>query len=149
MVYPKYGLRPHRNCQSFYYCPEIWRDTTCSKPAALPLHTLIVSLTQSLRLFTMIQYNTIPYTSVLQCFSYIGKILWLTQYHGSAKLLANKHPKKISKHARYTQTPFLGVRVLSNSFVNPWYLVNRSNFPWYFPYKRKHCNTTVYGIIAL
>ena len=20
-------------------------------------------------------------------------------------------------------------------------------FPWYFPYKRKHCNTTVYGIV--
>ena len=27
---------------------------------------------------------------------YHGKILWLTQYHGSVKLLASKHPKKHS-----------------------------------------------------
>ena len=37
--------------------------------------------------------------------------------------------------------------VLANSFANPWYWVNRSIFPLYFPYKRKHCNTTVYGNI--
>ena len=40
------------------------------------LHALIVSLTQSQRLFTMLQYNTIPYTAVLQCFSFIGEIQW-------------------------------------------------------------------------
>ena len=36
---------------------------------------------------------------------------------------------------------------LANSFTNSWYWVNRIIFPWYFPYKRKHCNTTVHGII--
>ena len=41
---------------------------------------------------------------------------------------------------------FLGC-VLANSFSDRWYWVNRSIFPWYFPYKRKHCNTTVYGIV--
>ena len=49
----------------------------------------------------------------------------------------------------YTHSPYLGVQgyVLANSFADPWYCVNRSIFPWYFPYKRKHCNTTVYGIV--
>ena len=42
--------------------------------------------------------------------------------------------------------PALGC-VLANSSTDPWYWVNRSNFPWYFPYKIKNCNTTVYGII--
>ena len=41
---------------------------------------------------------------------------------------------------------FLGC-VLANSFMDPWYWVNRSIFPWYFPYKRKHCNMTMYGIV--
>ena len=36
--------------------------------------------------------------------------------------------------------------VLANSFVNPWYWVNPRIFPLYFPYKRKHCKTTKYGI---
>ena len=43
---------------------------------ALPLHALTVSLTQSKRLFTMLQYNTIPYPAVLQCFYFIGEIPW-------------------------------------------------------------------------
>ena len=58
----------------------------------------------------------------------------------------------------YTHSPYLGVRgrspremflgcVLAKSFADPWYWVNRSIFPWYLPYKRKHCNMTVYGII--
>ena len=58
----------------------------------------------------------------------------------------------------YSHSPYLGVRgwsprelflgcVLTNSFANPWYWVNHSIFPWYFSYKRKQCNTTVYGII--
>ena len=58
-----------------------------------------------------IQYHTIPSTTILQCFSFIGeipwKILWLTQYHGSTKLLANKHPKKNSQGLRL-QTPKWG-----------------------------------------
>ena len=61
----------------------------------------------------------------------------------------------------YTHSPYFGVLgrslgefflgcVLANSYVDPWYLVNRSIFPWYFfPYKRKHCNMVLYGIIAL
>ena len=58
----------------------------------------------------------------------------------------------------YTHSPYLGVRgwspqemflgcVLANSFADPWYWVNRSIFPWYLSYKRKHCNMIVYGII--
>ena len=27
--------------------------------------------------------------------------------------------------------------LLANNFEDPWYWVNRSIFPWYFPYKRK------------
>ena len=93
MVHPNDGLCPHKNCQSFYYCPERWRDTTYNNTIALPLHALTASLTQSHRLFT-IQYPTHPYyNSFLLYGKYHGKILWLTQYHGSAKLLANKHPK--------------------------------------------------------
>ena len=76
MVHPKDRLRPQINCQSFYYSPKISRVTTCIKIVALPLHALSVSLTQSQRLFTMLQYNTIPYIVVLQCFSFIGEIPW-------------------------------------------------------------------------
>ena len=41
---------------------------------------------------------------------------------------------------------FLGC-VLANSIVDPWYWVNPRIFPLYFPYKRKHCKLTVYGIV--
>ena len=49
----------------------------------------------------------------------------------------------------YTHSPCLGVRgyVLSNSFVDPWYWINPRIFPWYFPYKRKHCKTIEYGMV--
>ena len=62
-----------------------------------PLHFLF-PLSQSLphNHRDCLQYKIIPYTVVLQCFllqgKYHGKILWLTQYHGSAKLLSNTHP---------------------------------------------------------
>ena len=73
MVHPKLGLRPHINCQSFYYCLERWRDTTYSNTVALPLHALTVSLTQSQRLFT-IKNNTIH--SRVTILSFIGEIPW-------------------------------------------------------------------------
>ena len=67
------------------------------QPAAKPLHflfTLSQSLPHNHRDF--LQYKIIPYTYVLQFFLLYGKchakILRLTQYHGSAKLLANTHP---------------------------------------------------------
>ena len=68
----------------------------------------------------------------------------------------------------YTCSPCLGVRgsapesegfeggapkkkiwgcVLANSIADPWYWVNPSIFPLYFPYKIKHCKTTEYGIV--
>ena len=67
----------------------------------------------------------------------------------------------------YTHSPYLGVRssapkkgvwgqhpreqnlgcVLTNSIADPWYWVNPRIFPLYFPYKRKHCKTTVYAIV--
>ena len=53
-------------CQSFYYSPERWRDTPCSKTATLPLHALTVSLP--------IQYNTI--LSHFTMLSFIGEIQW-------------------------------------------------------------------------
>ena len=61
-------------------------------PAAKPLH-LLFTLSQSL-----FQYNNIHSHVTMLSFKgkYHGKILWLTQYHGSAKMLANTHPKKIS-----------------------------------------------------
>ena len=62
VVHPNDGLRPQKNCQSFYYRPERWRDTTCSKTVSLPLHALTISLTQSQILFTML--------------SFIGEIQW-------------------------------------------------------------------------
>ena len=37
--------------------------------------------------------------------------------------------------------------MLANNFVDPWYWVTHSIFPWYFPYKRKNCNTAMYGIV--
>ena len=43
----------------------------------------------------------------------------------------------------YTYSPNL----LANSFDDPWYWASCSIFPWYLPYKRKHCNTAVYGIV--
>ena len=58
MVHPNDGIRPQRNFHSFYYSPERWRDIAYRKTTALPLHTLIVSPTQSHGLFT-IQNNTI------------------------------------------------------------------------------------------
>ena len=50
----------------------------------------------------------------------------------------------------YTRSPTLGFGgeapenfflgcLLANIFADPWYCVNRSIFPWYFSYKRKHC----------
>ena len=50
----------------------------------------------------------------------------------------------------YTCSPCLGVLlgcVLANSIADPWYWVNPIIFPLYFPYKRKHCKTTEYGIV--
>ena len=58
----------------------------------------------------------------------------------------------------YTHSPYLGVWgmsprefflgcVLANSIADPWYQVNPRFFPLYFPYKRKHCKTTEYGIV--
>ena len=78
------------------YRPIKWRDTTCNNPTALPLHSLIVSLTQSQRLF----YNaTIQYIVVLQCFPFIGELPWenttghpIQRVH---KMLENKHPKNL------------------------------------------------------
>ena len=85
---------------------------------AKPLHFLFM-LSQSL------SHN---HKDCLQCYitihshvtmiSFIGekyhrKILWLTQYHGSAKLLANIHPKKISQGLR-PQTPKLGNECIVN-----------------------------------
>ena len=49
------------------------------QPTAIPLHFLFMlsqSLTESQRLFTMLQYNKKPYTDVLQLFSFIGEIPW-------------------------------------------------------------------------
>ena len=76
------------------YHPTRWRDTTCNNPIALPLHSLTVSFTQSQRLF----YNaTIQYTTLLQCFLFIGELPWEnTMGHPKPwvhKLLANKDPK--------------------------------------------------------
>ena len=70
-------------------------DTTYNNPAALPIHTLTFSLTQSHRLF----YNaTIQYIAILQCFDFIGELPWEnTTGHPIPwvhKLLAKKHPKK-------------------------------------------------------
>ena len=68
------------------------------QPAAKPLHFLF-TLSQSLphNHKDCLQYKIIQYRVVLQCFllygKYHGKILWLTQYHGSAKMLANTNPK--------------------------------------------------------
>ena len=58
----------------------------------------------------------------------------------------------------YTRSPCLGVRersprffflrcVLANSIADLWYWVNPRIFPLYFPYKRKHCKSTSYGIV--
>ena len=43
-------------------------------------------------------------------------------------------------------SPALGY-VLANIFADPWYWVNPRIFPLYFPYKRKRCKTTEYGIV--
>ena len=54
-------------------------------------------------------YNTIQIHVKMLYFikeKYQGKILRLTQYHGSAKLLANTHPKYFLQGHR-PQTPFL------------------------------------------
>ena len=37
--------------------------------------------------------------------------------------------------------------MFANSIAGPWYWVNPRIFPLYFPYKRKHCKTTKYGIV--
>ena len=58
----------------------------------------------------------------------------------------------------YTHSPCLGVWgwspqeffwgcLLANSIVDPCYWVNPRIFPLYFPYKRKHCKMTQYGIV--
>ena len=41
------------------------------------------------------------------------------------------------------------VLCLASSFADPWYWVNRSIFPWYFPYKRKALQYSCvgYGIV--
>ena len=79
-------------CQSFYYSPKIWRDTPCSKTAALPLHTLTVSLP--------IQYNTISIWFTMLCF--IGEIPWENTTVKSIQWVL----KTISQHT--SQTPRKG-----------------------------------------
>ena len=37
--------------------------------------------------------------------------------------------------------------LLSKSFVDPWYWVNRSISHGIYPIKEKHCNTAMYGIV--
>ena len=77
------------------------------QPAAKPLHFL----------FTLSQSLLHNHRDCLQCYNaiqshvtmlsfigerYHGKILRLTQYHGFAKLLTNKHPKAGGMSVQYT-----------------------------------------------
>ena len=76
------------------YHPTKLRDTACNTLVSLPVHSLIISLTQSHRSF----YNaTIQYTTILQCFPFIEKLPWYnTTGHPipwAHKLLANKNPQ--------------------------------------------------------
>ena len=72
------------------------------QPIAKPLHFLFM-LSQSLshNHIDCLQYNNTIHNRVTMLSfigeRYHGKILQLTQYHGSTKLLANTHPKKISR----------------------------------------------------
>ena len=72
------------------------------QPIAKPLHFLF-TLSQSLshsHIDGLQCYNTIHIRVTMLSFigeKCHGKIVQLTQYHGSAKMLANKHPKKISQ----------------------------------------------------
>ena len=101
--------------------PTKWRDTTCSNNAALPLHTITFSLTQSQRLF----YNdTIQYTTILQCFPFIGELPWEnTTGHPipwDHKLLANKYPKKILSGASAAD-PYEGTMSPRNALLGQVY----------------------------
>ena len=96
MVYPRW-VKPTKKfwVLLLLYYPIKWRDTTCNKPASLPLHSLTVFITSSQRPF----YNsTIQYIGVLQGFPFIGELPWennmghpITWYY---KLLSNKNPPK-------------------------------------------------------
>ena len=55
-------------------------------------------------------------------------------------------PQKRGFGGRTPDNFFLGC-VLANNIVDPWYWVNPIIFPLYFPYKRKNCKTTMYGIV--
>ena len=52
--FTQYGLRPHKNFQSFIIIPS--NKMEGYNPAALPLHTLVVSLAQPQRLFAMLSF---------------------------------------------------------------------------------------------
>ena len=77
------------------------------QPAVKLMH-FIFMLSQSLshnHIDCLQCYNTIHSRVTILSFiweKYHGKILWLTQYHGSAKLLANKHPKARGMSVQYT-----------------------------------------------
>ena len=97
MVHPIWAMSTQKLPALFYYTIQ---QNEGIQPAATPLHflfTLAVSLTQSQRLFTMLQYNTHPYYNafILQG-NYHGKILRVTQYHGSVNCWTTNIQKIIS-----------------------------------------------------
>ena len=92
------------------------------QPAAKPLHFLFMlsqSLSHNHRDFLQCT-NTMHSRVTMLSFigeKYHGKILRLTQYHGSAKLLANKHSKKNSRGLR-PRTPKFGNECTVNLGTN-------------------------------
>ena len=74
MVHPRGAMSTQKLAVLYYYTIQ---QNEGIKPAANPLHFLF-TLSQSLshNHIEFLQYNTIPYIAILQCFSFIGEIPW-------------------------------------------------------------------------
>ena len=124
------------------------------QPVVTLLHFLFM-LSQSLSHNNKycLQFQNTMLNRIIMLFFYRGNTMG--KYYGSSNTMGPKNswPTHIQKNV--PPHPWTGMSVqfygclLANSFVDSWYWVNHSIFPWYFPYNRNHCNKTVYGFYCI
>ena len=103
MVHPNDGLRPQRNLSVLLLQSRKMKGYTLQQNRCTSS-----SCSHNLSSST-IQYNIQSiYNALFYRGNTMGKILGLTQYHGSAILLANIRPKKFFR-GLLPRTPFFGV----------------------------------------
>ena len=92
----------------------------------------------------MVVEPDLPDTEILCSFICNPSVLYT---HSPYLGVQGKHPQENGGSRAEPPRIFFGMCVGEQSLVDPWYWVNPRIFPLYFPYKRKHCKSTAYGIV--